>query len=107
MLYKEFIYQLYTHNIQLTKNDKMKRVSLCKSWLDQNIQWKNSVFTDEKAFSLNGPDNCFVSNICIHLLILHIDKVIGNIFKRFKRQCQGGKLMFWGAVFSNGFIYVE
>ena len=38
MLDKEFIYQLQTQNIQLTKNDKMKRVSLCKSWVDQNIQ---------------------------------------------------------------------
>ena len=57
MLDKEFIYQVHTQHIQLTKNDKMKRVSLCKSWLDQNIQCKNSVFTDEKAFSLDGPDN--------------------------------------------------
>lgn len=31
----------------------------------------------------------------------------GNAFSRFKRHSQGGKIMFWGAVFSNGLVYIK
>ena len=110
ILNKEYIYKHHIQKIQLGKDDKIKRTALCKLWLEQNIEWNNSVFTDEKAFSLDGPDNWFAIYIYIISLILNFRRsytLKGNEFSRIKRQCQGGKLMYWGSVFPNGLIYIE
>ena len=37
--------------------DKFKRVELAKRWLSENHQWERTTFSDEKCFSIDGPDD--------------------------------------------------
>ena len=43
--------------IYLTSQDKASRVEICKKWLIEGAPSRNIIFTDEKRFSLDGPDN--------------------------------------------------
>ena len=54
---KDFIYSKCAQQINLQKLHKIKRLEICEQWLNKNIDWNNMAFTDEKAFSLDGPDN--------------------------------------------------
>lgn len=57
VLSRDYCYKCHAQKIPLSKKDKALRTNLCKQWLDDKIDWNNAVFTDEKAFSLDGPDN--------------------------------------------------
>ena len=41
----------------LSKKQKIRRVEVEAQWLKEKIVWENCVFTDEKSWSLDGPDN--------------------------------------------------
>lgn len=54
---KDYKYSKCSQKISLGKKHKSKRLEISKQWLDENINWNNVAFTDEKSFSLDGPDN--------------------------------------------------
>ena len=93
-----FRYQIIEKYLPLTPQHKQKRVTLAKKWLEEGYEWKNTIFTDEKRFSKDGPDNemSWMEN--------RNDRTIPN---RKKRQQHGGGLMIWGAITFEGKIFVH
>lgn len=53
----EYKYKKGAQKLQLTSSHRKLRIELISSWIHKNIPWESSVFTDEKRFSLDGPDN--------------------------------------------------
>ena len=81
--------------LPLTKEHKLKRVELAKKWIAENLITKNIVFTDEKRFKFDGPDNwCSWYD--------PFDPPL-----RVKRQMGGGGIMTWGMTLPDGEILVE
>lgn len=78
--------------IPLTLQDKMKRMMLAKIWLVKNHPWETTMFSDEKWFSLDGPDGW--SSYMYEDEVCH----------RPKRQKNGGGLMIWAMIQPNGLI---
>lgn len=74
---------------------KKKRVELAEKWIVENLVNKNVVFTDEKRFSFDGPDNWFS----------WYDPF--NPPTRIKRQLGGGSVMVWGATLPSGELIVH
>ena len=53
----EYVYSKAPQMIALSKKHKTIRMDRADAWLTENTDWMNTVLTDEKAFSLDGPDN--------------------------------------------------
>ena len=53
---------------------------------------ENTVFSDEKRYTLDGPDNWMT-------YIKNSSKYIPN-----KRQCHGGRIMLWPMTFPNDIL---
>ena len=41
----------------LKQFSKRERIIICKQWLKDRVNWNEVVFTDEKRFNLDGPEN--------------------------------------------------
>ena len=78
--------------ITLTAAHKQKRVQCIKSWITANHNWTTTIFSDEKRFSLDGPDDwrSYLPN--------------SNQNYRMKRQCKGGGLLVWMMTMPNGLL---
>jgi len=74
-----------------------KRVEIVTDWVLSGFNIQNVIFSDEKTFNFDGPDN-FMSweNISQEYII-----------KRNKRQMGGGSLMIHGMVAYNGCIFLS
>jgi len=53
----DFTYKKGVQNVELTTKHRKLRVQLISSWIHDNIPWEKAVFTDEKRFTVDGPDN--------------------------------------------------
>ena len=51
------IKQIYILKITTQNLFKQKRVQYIKSWISQNQNWERTIFSDEKWFSLDDPDD--------------------------------------------------
>ena len=91
----EYKYQKSKQSIVLSKSHKEIRMKMVSQWITQNIDFQNVVFSDEKRFNLDGPDNWMT----------YLPKF--SKLHRQKRQCKGGGIMMWGMVFSSGTVYLK
>ena len=78
---KGFKYKKAMKKICLTQRHKMIRINLITQWITSNHNWENTIFSDEKRFCLDGPDDWRS----------YMPKN-QNIMRQ-KRQCNGGGVM--------------
>ena len=50
-------YKSHAQKCILSKQHKARRVQLVSQWLTEKIEWNQCIFTDEKCWSIDGPDN--------------------------------------------------
>lgn len=68
MLKEDYKYFKQVQKISLTNDHKQKRMEIVSSWIIEKIDFKNCAFTDEKQFTLDGPNNRFVMIIILNIL---------------------------------------
>nr|CCA22302.1 protein ZK218.2 putative [Albugo laibachii Nc14] len=76
----------------LKKHHKAKRIAFAKKHLNKVESWKRLMFTDEKKFSLDGPDGC--------QYYWHGIRMDPETYS--KRVMGGGSVMVWAGVCQNG-----
>lgn len=92
---KEYKFHNIPQKIVLSAFHKQKRLEIVQSWITKNINWDKIVFSDEKRFSRDGPDNwsTFMPK--------------NSLMERSKHQARGGGIMIWGMLFPDGTIYLK
>lgn len=88
-------YKKAKQDIVLTAHHKKERIAVCREWLRSRMDWNKVVFSDEKKFNFDGPDNWWSYT-------RNGEKII-----RQKRQAGGGGLMVWGMLLPCGEIFLE
>lgn len=92
---KAYVYKCPDICINLSKKHKIERMMLATKFLTSDIDWSQVVFSDEKRFSIDGPDNWMS-------YVHRKDKDC-----RYKHQMRGGSKMYWGMIFSDGSLYLN
>jgi len=87
-------YKKIPQKIELNDDHKRKRIEIAKQWIFDGVQFKNVIFTDEKKFNLDGPDN-FCTWINENMALT-----------RNRRQCGGGGIMVHGAMGYDGYFRI-
>jgi hypothetical protein len=88
-------YKKTAQKLRLTTSHKIEQVEFARNWIGDYLLSKNVVFSDEKRFSFDGPDNWF------------------SWYDPFdppqwiKREMGGGGVMVWGMTLPSGKIWVE
>ncbi|MGL4390516.1 MAG: transposase, partial [Carnobacterium maltaromaticum] len=85
-------YKKIRKSLSLNPLDKVKRCDLTKMWLAENHLWERTIFSDEKWFSLDGPDDWRT----------YVKKE--QINYRPRHQKKGGGIMVWAMVLPNGLL---
>lgn len=80
--------------LPLKEEHKKIRLDMAREWLANGTFQKNVVWTDEKRFSMDGPDNWCT----------WYDPI--NPPQRVKRQMKGGGIMVWGMTLPDGTQWV-
>jgi hypothetical protein len=85
-------YKKAKNQIILSKQHKAARLRIITAWLSQNHEWELTIFSDEKRFSMDGPDDwqTYVP--------------ISDVVVRQKRQCRGGGIMVWLMCLPSGLL---
>lgn len=83
--------------IYLKDFDKIRRVEHVKDWFKNRINFHNVIYSDEARFSLDGPEK-FISWQM---------KNDNNCNSRIKRAIDGGSVMVYGLIGSDGFLLVK
>jgi len=86
------VYRNVQRKIFLTREHKERRIEIARKWIIDDHDWKTTIFSDEKRFSLDGPDNWMT-------YLLKNEKI-----NRERRQCKGGGVMVWLMVMPNGLL---
>ena len=81
--------------VTLTEKQRNVREEHIADWLRQGINFKTVIFTDEKKFNLDGPDN------------FKNWEIKNEKSVRLKRPFGGGCIMAYGAVMPSGEIYQD
>ena len=55
-------YKRSYHEILLSKKHKEERTKMITEWISSNHIWENTIFSDEKRFTLDGPD-CWMTYV--------------------------------------------
>lgn len=92
----KYKYSKIPQRITLNASQKAKRVSILTNWISMSIDWKRTIFTDEKRFSLNGPDN-----------FMTYRRSISNKKSRMKNHSGGGSIMYWGMLLPDCSLYLK
>jgi len=79
-------------SLPLKPLDKAKRCDLATKWLSGNHQWERTIFSDEKWFSLDGPDDWRT----------YVQK--SEFIYRPRHQKKGGGIMVWAMVLPSGLL---
>ena len=87
-----YIYKKAKRNIELHDLHKEKRINECRIWIASNHNWERTIFSDEKRFCCDGPDNW--NSYCQK----------GQYLRRQRRQCSGGSVMVWIMVLPSGLL---
>lgn len=85
-------YCQFQKRVWLTKDHKYIRSQTITNWFSEGHDWTKTVFTDEKRFSLDGPDSWGTYNRP------------GEPSERERRICEGGGIMVWLMLMPNGLI---
>lgn len=88
-------YATLKQKIILSEKQKEIRIKFIKEWMKVPIDFKSVIFTDEKKFNFDGPDN--------YKTWIYPNENV----KRSKRPLGGGGLMVYGAILPDGTIYIE
>ena len=89
---QDYRYKKANTQIHLTAKHKLDRIDIIRNWITINHDWKKTVFSDEKRFSLDGPDDWSS----------YIPKN-RNVIRQ-KRICEGGSVMIWMMMLPNGLL---
>ena len=92
LMKEEYKYRNSSMQICLSRKHKDERIKRITEWITINHNWEKTIFSDEKKFSLDGPD---VWRTYVH----KSDKFI-----RQQRQCGGGGVMIWLMVMPNSLL---
>lgn len=90
-----FVYKKVAKEIIHTDEHKKTRMALCREWVETSVDWKSVIFTDEKRFTLDGPDSWST----------YMDPARKMV--RDRVRCGGGGLMFWGMISSSGLLWIK
>lgn len=89
---QSMIYKKVRRSLPLKPLDKIKRCDLAKKWLAENHLWERTIFSDEKWFSIDGPDDWRT----------YAKK--SEVIYRPRHQKKGGGIMVWAMVLPNGLL---
>ena len=92
-----FFYEEFVKTLPLSKEHRRARVDFVKNLVANSTDYKKIVFSDEKRFSLDGPDN-YMSYQDTHTKNIHRKRPSGRI----KRQAGGGGVMILGYITYEG-----
>lgn len=90
----KYRYTKIKQGILLSNESKQKRLDVFEKWIAEGICFKNIIFSDEKRFCLDGPDNFYTWT------------KDASIEKREKRHTGGGGIMIHGLIGSDGYFRV-